>query len=161
MTGIPSSPLSVSKCTDNNITNQPTTGLICIHVYYSRSGFTRNVEHPESAETGTLSPKSNRSGISLAFWALAPPPFAGGTLCLVLHRRSASLSPLRMHRASTLLYLCPVTYSHTLFVLCSIEALTVDSGTCQCTACTLLVHRLHPDSLRNPLIGFGSTSREV
>ena len=123
MTGIPSSPLSVSKCTDNNIDNQPTTWLMCIHVYYAGSGSTRHVEHPESAETEPLSPKSNRSGISLAFWALRFPSLAA--LFVLCSIEGKLLSPLRTHRASTLLYLCPVAYSHTLFVLCSIEALSV------------------------------------
>jgi len=76
MTGIPSSPLSVSKCTENNVSNQPTTWPMCIHVYYAGSASTRNVEHPESAETETLRPKSNRSGISLAFWARSLPSLA-------------------------------------------------------------------------------------
>ena len=54
----PSSPLSVSKCTDNNINNQPTNRLICIHVYYAGLGSTRHVEHLESAETETLRPSA-------------------------------------------------------------------------------------------------------
>ena len=124
MTGIPSSPLSVSKCTDNNIDNQPTTWLMCIHVYYAGSGSTRHVEHPESAETEPLSPKSNRSGISLAFWALRFPSLAA--LFVLCSIEGKPLSPLRTHRASTPLYLCPCSLlSHTLFVLCSIEALSV------------------------------------
>ena len=97
---------------------------MCIHVYYAGSGSTRHVEHPESAETEPLSPKSNRSGISLAFWALRFPSLAA--LFVLCSIEGKPLSPLRTHRASTPLYLCPCSLlSHTLFVLCSIEALSV------------------------------------
>ena len=92
MTGIPSSPLP-SPSARNNISNQPTTWLICIHVYYSRSSSTRNVEHPESAETETSRPKSNRSGISLAFWARSASLRWQHSLSCAPSKVSLSLSP--------------------------------------------------------------------
>src|SRR6266702_2928530 len=98
MTGIPSSPLSVSKCTENNISNQPTTWLICIHVYYAGSGSTRHVEHPESAETETLRPKSNRSGISLAFWARSAFPSLAALFVLCSIEGHCRLRDLPVHR---------------------------------------------------------------
>jgi hypothetical protein len=77
MTGIPSSPLSISKCTENNIINQPTTWQMCTHVYYAGLGSTHYVEHQEPVEPEAgFKGKVQRSGFSLAFWARSLPSLA-------------------------------------------------------------------------------------
>ena len=101
---------------------------MCIHVYYAGSGSTRHVEHPESAETEPLSPKSNRSGISLAFWALRFPSLAAlFVLCSIEGQPQPLPSARTGHQPS--LYPCPCSLlTHSLSCAPSKRSLS-DSGT--------------------------------
>jgi hypothetical protein len=70
-----------------------------------------------------------------------------GKLSLLLHARVTD----------PVVHTTPCSLTHTLFVLCAHRSATVDSGTARREA---LPRARRSDQFHDPLIGFGSTSRQ-